>query len=324
MQTTAIRALAFSSVLVGVCWSSALQARAFSRVGESLSAHELNSSVSHHRLSHQPWLLSQTLSLADEYDKAVDLYETGDLQGSIKSFSRILTVQTADRNLRNAAFLGRAKMYLAISQPILAMGDLKKINYQNPTRQQQGELDLLMGVTSIQLKLYKQAMSYFRAASSVLKRSALLYSNRGVAHQALGDLKSARRDFKLSLSLEKTLPAQYNLAVLEKKSRNYAECIRLLDGISANSKATPAVFQQRGICYSRLGKSENAIRDLLKALAADSANPITLEELAQVMAVNGDEESALKYLELASSIHLQLGDADNYSRLLELIESLRR
>ena len=326
MQTTSARSLALSFIFVGFYWSSALQARSSSslRAEVSLSAQELNSSASHHRLNRQSWLLSQTLSLADEYDKAVELYETGDLQGSIKSFSRILTVQTADRDLRNASFLGRAKMYLAISQPMLAFGDLKKINYQNSTPQQQAELDLLMGVTSIQLKLYKQALSYFREASNVLTPSALLYSNRGVAYQALGDLKSARRDFKLSLSLEKTLPTQYNLAVLEKKSRNYAECVRLLNGIATSSKATPAVFQQRGICYSRLGYSENAIRDLLKALAADSANPITLKELAQVMAANGDEDSALKYLELASSIYLQLGDADNYSRLLELIEVLRR
>ena len=108
------------------------------------------------------------------------------------------------------------------------------------------------------------------------------------------------------------------------KSKNYAECVRLLNEIAISSNATPAVFQQRGICYSRLDLPESAIRDLLKALAADSANPTTLEELAQVMAANGDQESALKYLELASSIYLQLGDADNYSRLLELIEALRR
>ena len=324
MQKTAARTLALSFVFVGVWWSSALQARTFLRAEASLFAQELNSSALHHRLNHQPWLLSQTLSLADEYDKAVELYETGDLQGSIKSFSRILTVRTADRNLRNASLLGRAKMYLAISQPMLALGDLKNINYQNPTPQQQAELDLLMGVTSIQLKLYKQALSYFGAASKVILPSALLYSNRGVAYQALGDLKNARRDFKLSLSLEKTLPTQYNLAVLEKESKNYAECVRLLNEIDISSNATPAVFQQRGICYSRLNLPESAIRDLLKALAADSANPTTLEELAQVMAANGDQESALKYLELASSIYLQLGDADNYSRLLELIEALRR
>jgi len=324
MQTTIVRSLALSLSVGCICCISDLQSRPFLAAEVLPSPQILNPLVPRYRWNHGSWLLSQMLSLSDEYDKAVELYEKGDLQGSIKSFSRILTVQAADRVLRNAAFLGRAKMYLAISQPMLALGDLEKIHYQNPTPQQKAELDLLKGVTSIQLKLYKKSLSYFSEASKILPPSALLYSNRGVAYQALGDLNSARRDFKLSLSLEKTLPTQYNLAVLEKKSRNYSECVRLLNEVSRSSKVTPAVFQQRGICYSRLGSFDNAIRDLLKALAADGENPITLEELAQIMAANGDKEGALKYLEVASSIYLQLGDADGYSRLLGLIEDLRR
>lgn len=318
------RSLALALGMSAVCGLADLQVRS-GRAAQPPGTVQVSDRLAfQRRLIPEPWLLSQTLSLADEYDKAVALYEQGDLQGSIKSFSRILTARSVDRDLRNASFLGRAKMYLAISQPMLALGDLKKIEYRKPTPQQEGELNLLMGVTSIQLKLYQQSLLYFRKAESVLPPSALLYSNRGVAYQALGDLTRAKRDFKLSLSLKKALPTQYNLAVLEKDSKNYAECVRLLNAIAISSKATPAVFQQRGICYARLGAADKAIRDLLKALAADGANPITLEELALIMSAKGNKEAALKYLELASSIQLQRGDANEYSRLLELMENLRR
>ena len=99
-------------------------------------------------------------SALSSYKEGVKLYSNGDIQGAIASFSRALRSNQISATLKNSSLLARSKMYLAISQPLLAWKDLKNIQYKNNDAIKVGELNLMKGVTSIQLKLCsKLAMS---------------------------------------------------------------------------------------------------------------------------------------------------------------------
>lgn len=272
----------------------------------------------------QKYTIARNDNALSSYEEGIKLYSSGDIQGAIASFSRALRSNKISTRLKNSSLLARAKMYLAISQPLLAWKDLKDIQYKDNDAIKVGELNLMKGVTSIQLKLYKQALLYFNKAETNLPSSAILYSNRGVAYQEVGNLQKARSDFKTAMSIQPDIPTAYNLAVLERKSKNYASCIGILSSIIKKNGQNPAFYQQRGICFARMDLKDEAIKDLLKSLTIDKSNPVALEELGDVVYKMNKRESALKYLESAATVYLQANKSEEYIRIQEKINLMQQ
>lgn len=265
-----------------------------------------------------------SVSATQELKTAYSKYENGQYQEAIAAFSRvILGSAKGSQSQRNSALLGRAKLFLVISQPQLSLADLDSIEYPQDALGQRAELDLVKGVAFIQLKNYVEAIEYLTRAERVMKSNAMLLSNRAVAYQSVGRYGLARRDFEASLRLERAEPTLYNLAVLEKLDNKYERCVSVLDELVAEKKTNAAVFQQRGVCLSRLGQAEAAMVDLLKSLAVNQANPVVLEEIAGLVALGGNKNGAKRYLERASSFYLQAGATEDYARIIEKLQKLR-
>lgn len=269
-------------------------------------------------------LLLASLSADDVLETATSQYEQGNYEDAIGAFGRIiLGTVAATQSQRNAALLGRAKLFLVISQPQLALSDLGLIQYPANAFSDNAQLNLVKGVAFIQAKQYAQAVAHLTRAEKAMEPNAMLLSNRAVAYQSLGRYELARQDLEASLRLERAEPTLYNLAVLEKFAGQYQRCVSILSGLIAERKSNPAVFQERGICLARLGQVDAAIGDLLKALAINQANPPVLEELGGLLAQKGDRDGARQYLESAASFYLQAGATTEYTRVLGKIEQLR-
>lgn len=265
-----------------------------------------------------------SVSAAQELENAYAKYEEGEYQDAIASFGRvILGSLNASQEERNEALLGRAKLFLVISQPELSLSDLGLVKYPRASFQKNAELNLVKGVAFIQAKQYSKAIDSLRLAEKVLDSNAMLLSNRAVAYQSLGKYDLARKDLEASLRLERAEATLYNLAVLEKLDKNYQRCVSILSTLINAKKTNPAVFQERGTCLARLGQVDAAITDLLKSLAINQANPYVLEELGGLIAQKGDGSGARQYLETASSLYLQSGATADYTRVLSKLEQLK-
>ena len=269
-------------------------------------------------------VLIANVSADDVLETAYSQYEQGNYEDAIGAFGRIiLGTVPATQSQRNAALLGRAKLFLVISQPQLALSDLGLVQYPANSFSDNAQLNLVKGVAFIQAKQYAQAVAHLTRAEKVMEPNAMLLSNRAVAYQSLGKYDLARNDLEASLRLERAEPTLYNLAVLEKFAGQYQRCVSILSGLIAERKSNPAVFQERGVCLARLGQLDAAIGDLLKALAINQANPPVLEELGGLLARKGDKNGARQYLESAASFYLQAGATAEYTRILSKLEKLK-
>ena len=255
--------------------------------------------------------------------KAISLFNTGKYTDAVSVFSRIISSPTVNRVTKNKALIARAQAFIVIGQPALALLDLNKIVYSDNESKRVAELHLIRGTTYIQLKDYKSALTELSKSLAIVPNDASVYANRAVAYQALGDLNSASSDLNKSLDIDPIPSTIYNLAVLEKLRSNYKKCYFLLSKLVDADAAYVDVFIQKALCAESLGYQDEALKDYLKAASLDNMNPMVLEKIGIIVAAAGDPSSASKYLERASEIYLTKGLIQEYTKVVEILESLR-
>jgi hypothetical protein len=83
--------------------------------------------------------------------QAVTQFNAFEYPSAIAIWSRVIDA-APNQGARNQALIGRAKSYLVLSQPALALADLATCQYEPNQSASIGELFLLTGVTHLQLK----------------------------------------------------------------------------------------------------------------------------------------------------------------------------
>ena len=254
-------------------------------------------------------------------NQAAEQFSKGDYPAAIAIWTRIIdAVPTGDA--RNQALNGRAKSYLILSQPGLALIDLQKSDYDVKETAKLGELWLLTGITRLQLKQYAESILAFNRAEKLLPADASLYSNRAVAFQSSGNLAAARNDLLKSLSLKQTMSTYYNLAVLERVSGNYVTCNKILTQIIATQPSYAQVYVQRGLCSALQGNHDEALTDMLKALKLDPGNVEAIQQLGLSLAAKGQVSGARQALEKAAALRLAAGQIEEYQKILNAMSRL--
>lgn len=272
------------------------------------------------RRSNPNILIAQSTS-NKELARGISLFNTGKFTDSISAFSRVITLNPPSQ-IKNQALIGRAQAYLIIKQPALAIPDLTSIKYSPNKTEAQGQRDLILGVAFIQLKNYNSAVKWLSQAIKLMPNNASAYSNRAVAFQSLGNLQAATKDLQSSLRINPTPATVYNLAVLEKKKKNYQRCYNLLSEIEKSETPYPGVFLQKGLCAAKLNKTEQALKDLIKAVSLDKTNAFALENIGIILAKGGEKKGAISYLEKAGQLYLMEGKVEEYSRVTSRVASL--
>ncbi len=265
-------------------------------------------------------LIAQSTSIK-ELARGISLFNSGKFTDSISAFSRVITLNPPSK-IKNKALIGRAQAYLIIKQPSLAVPDLASIKYSPNETAAQGQRDLILGVAFIQLKNYNSAVKWLNQAIKLMPNNASAYSNRAVAFQSLGKLQAATKDLQSSLRLNPTPATVYNLAVLEKKKKNYQRCFNLLSEIEKTETPYPGVFLQKGLCAAKLNKTDQALKDLIKAASLDRTNAFALENIGVILAKGGEKKGAISYLEKAGQLYLMEGKVEEYSKVSNLITKI--
>ena len=215
------------------------------------------------------------------------------------------------------ARLNRAKAYLVIRQPLLAIADLESLE-KLAKRNEKSTLLVLKAVAHGNLGNKKESLRFFNEAESI-DQNPYVYINRASLYQEIGNLAGARSDIEKAIAIQPTRANFFNLAVLERRSGRHAECISVLTSILKQDSSFAPAYTQRGICLANTGKHQEAIKDLLKSLTIDPSSADTYFQMGKSMLAIGKDEGAKPYLLKSADIYLSQGKAQSYQDAMMLI-----
>ena len=256
-------------------------------------------------------------------EQATQQFNKGDYQSAIASWTQVI-IANPSRSIANEALVNRSKAYLVINQPSLALADLENCRYEPNQIDLLAGLWLLKGTALLQNKQYSESIAAFNQSERLRANNPILYSNRSVAYQAIGKLDLAKADIIKAIKLQPNFSNYYNLAVLQRLSGNPQDCYNILSQMITKSQPYVQLFLQRGLCAAALGKHDEAISDMLRAIKLDPSNVDAIQQIGVSLAAKGEREGAKQYLLKAASIRLSLGQAQEYQKLLEIIARLNQ
>ena len=257
-----------------------------------------------------------------DLNKAQQLFNASSFTESAIYFTRVIS-STTNQALKNEALTGRAQTYIILKQPLLSIKDLQETSFSRNEQKAKARKDLILGVAYIQAKLYQSAINSLNAASKILTGEATLYSNRAVAYQNLGKIKLAKADLYKALKLNPTPSTILNLAVIERKSKNYKLCLSILDKLTGDTQNYSRIFLERGSCLKSLGNAELALENFLKAIELEGPTSFALQKIGEILISKGDTKNGVVYLEKASEILLQNGEIEKYGQLINTIQKTK-
>jgi tetratricopeptide (TPR) repeat protein len=217
----------------------------------------------------------------------------------------------------NEAMLNRAKAYIVIKQPLLAIADLENLE-KSAKRTEKSTLLVLKAVANNDLGNKKESLRLFKEAEAT-DQNPYVYINRASLYQEMGDLAGARKDIEKAIAFQPTRANYFNLAVLERRTGNYTECINILTSILKQDSSFVPAYTQRGICLASAGKHQEAIKDLLKAIAIDPSIADAYFQMGKSMLAIGNSEGAKPYLLKSADIYLSQGKTQSYQAAMALI-----
>jgi len=215
------------------------------------------------------------------------------------------------------ARLNRAKAYIVIRQPLLAIADLENLEL-SAKRNEKSTLLVLKAVAHGDLGNKKESLRLFNEAEAI-DQNPYVYINRASLFQEIGNLAGARNDIEKAIVIQPTRAYFFNLAVLERRSGRHAECINVLTSILKQDSSFAPAYAQRGICLANIGKHQEAIEDLLKSLTIDPSSADAYFQMGKSMLAIGKSEGAKTYLLKSADIYLTQGKAQSYQDAMALI-----
>jgi tetratricopeptide (TPR) repeat protein len=244
---------------------------------------------------------------------AASNFEAGNYNEAIASW----TTMIAKGFNPSEARLNRAKAYIVIRQPLLAIADLESLE-RSAKRSDKSTLLVLKAVAHSDLGNKKESLRFFNEAEA-LDQNPYVYINRASLYQEIGNLAGARNDIEKAIAIQPTRANFFNLAVLERRSERYAECINVLTSILKQDSSFAPAYTQRGICLANIGKHQEAIKDLLKSLTIDPSSADAYFQMGKSMLAIGKSEGAKPYLLKSADIYLSQGKAQSYQDAMTLI-----
>ena len=238
-------------------------------------------------------------------------------QGNYNEAITAWTLMIANGISPAEALLNRAKTYIVIKQSLLAIADLDILE-KSALPGQKSTLLVLKAVANNDLGNKKESLRLYNQAEAI-DQNPYVYINRASLYQELGDLVAARKDIARAISFQPTRANYFNLAVLERRSGNFPECINILTSILRQDSSFVSAYTQRGICLASSGNHQDAIKDLLKAIAIDPSIADAYFHIGKSMMLLGNSEGAKPYLMKSADIYLSQGKTQSYQAAMSAI-----
>lgn len=171
---------------------------------------------------------------------------------------------------------------------------------------------------------YKKAIADIEFVIAHGIRTAPNYVNRGLAYRCLKLYDKAEQDFRTAVSIDPKSDAAYiHLAALEKIRKNCSKALESINKAIAINPLNGDAYHTRSEIYLAIGKREECIADLEKAMSM-SKNPDIYATHAKLSAQSGYFEQALDDLTAVPLNQSANGEFDfkSYEKLLGLYDKL--
>jgi tetratricopeptide (TPR) repeat protein len=220
------------------------------------------------------------------------------------------------------ALLNRAKAYLVIRQPLLAVADLEKLE-KTAGRNEKSMVLMLKAVAYSDLGNKEEALRFFAEAEAI-DQNPYVYINRASVYQSMGNLEAARSDIQKAVFIQPTRANFFNLAVLERRSGNFSICADILTKILNGDTSFAPAYVQRGICLASEGKHHDAIKDLLKAITLEPSIADAYFQMGKSINALGKKDGAKSYFLKSADIYLAQGKMVEYQSAMKLVAALSK
>ena len=130
--------------------------------------------------------------------------------------------------------------------------------------------------------------AYTRAIDAIAEPKPahwVLYYTRGIANERAGDWPAAEADFREALELEPDQPLVLNYLgySMVEKSENLDEALGMIEAPSRASPTTATSPTRSAGCYYRLGRYEEAVPPMLRAVELTPDDPVINDHLGDVL-----------------------------------------
>jgi tetratricopeptide (TPR) repeat protein len=221
------------------------------------------------------------------YDKGIELYDRGEIEGSIKYFNMALKLEPENTEIWkhkgwSLDYTGRHEEALVCFEKALEL---------NPT---DAELWFDRGVAFMFLEQYEEALQNFDNATGIDPEYPNAWCNKGSVLVGLGEYEEAVVCFENALETD---PLSYSTYVNEATAlKELGQLDRALEysnyALDLNPLSDEA-YNVKGNVLSELGEDDNALKCYDKALEINPNNTAALGNKAIVLYGMGKEDEAL-------------------------------
>lgn len=155
-----------------------------------------------------------------------------------------------------------------------------------------------------------EAPAEFEKAMEYDPGQGQVWAQYGLMAEARSDIAEAARCYLKGIEVEPAFMANYvNLGLLHLDQGQHEEAVTALS-IVVEGKPTGGILWARGLCYQRLGRSQEAIADFTAAITLDPTSSVAFVNRGQEYLTLGEVEKALADLQRA----LESAPGDNDAR----------
>ena len=163
-------------------------------------------------------------------------------------------------------------------------------------------------------------------AEAIYEQMLRLHENNAIAHQALGNIKCGRGDYKAGIAHYENVAthhpthpsAIFSLGIAHRETGAYDKAINCLNKVTFLRPDLAAGYNELGIAYDQNGQKKEAIEAFREAITRkpDYVRPHT--NISMLLATDGEREQSLNYL--LKALEIQPNDPASWSVMLSLLD----
>jgi tetratricopeptide (TPR) repeat protein len=255
---------------------------------------------------------ASTLALRQLADQR---FAAGAINGAIQIWSSLIA---ANRDLEPCLY-NRAQAYLILAQLPLAQLDLDRLVILQRQRPNSATF-LLRGILNNELANPSQALADFDRALKI-DANPLVYANRALAYQRLGQLNRAEADLQLAVSRDPSASNLHNLAVVQRQLSRPEACISNASLVIRAKPSFAPSYTVRGLCLYGLRRYQEAIADFLRSTTINPNQAEAQHYLGLSMVALGRPAEANPVLLKAADLYLLERNQQGYQAVMQQLAS---
>jgi tetratricopeptide (TPR) repeat protein len=250
----------------------------------------------------------------------LSLFKSGAMQEAIQAFTPLLRIEPADSPdvARATTLIGLA--HYSLGEYAAAIPFFKKVTAQDP---QNLPFRFTLAQSCLNAKQFQCVLDVYQ---EILKLNAESAEADMLAGEALDEMKNtngAIEQFRAAVKADPKLPnAHFGLGYLLWTQNQFEEAAQEFQAELVNVPDNPQALTFLADSDLQLGKSDDALPLIEKAIQLDSNNARAHMDLGIIYASSGRQEDALR--ELKTAVKLTPEDANVHWRLARLYQSMGR